>query len=229
MAGQASLGKRGGNVVMKRIEQVTTTQGTQSSPRRRRLAAITFGREAPFGFDLREWYALGIVAYMGVLLVQFGLGMGINLFVAIPQNHPGSDASNVVVGFFQSIAWGIAHGPLLVAIHVVLGLIVLVHPLFVVAGLPPLVRGSRWPTAGAAICAWAAAASGAAYLTYHQDLFSLLMALGFGGAMLCYAISLALVIHAAGASGASASQNAASGLETVDMRAPGQIPRRTAP
>jgi hypothetical protein len=163
--------------------------------RRRRLADIIFGRAAPWGLDLREWYALSIVGYMGVLLIQFGLGMGINLFIAIAQHHPGVGASNFFVGFFQSIVWGIAHGPLLVTLHVVLGLVVLFHPIFLAVGLPPLVRGSVWPTAAAAVCVVGAAMSGAAYLTYHQDGYSLLMALGFGGALLCYAITLYLVIH----------------------------------
>ena len=44
--------------------------------------------------------------------------------------------------------------------------------------------------ATAAVLALAAGVSGAAYLLYHQDVYSLLMALGFGGVILCYAISL---------------------------------------
>ncbi len=46
-----------------------------------------------------EWFAVGIVGYMGFLLIQFGLGMGINLFVAIPNHHSGANASNFVIGF----------------------------------------------------------------------------------------------------------------------------------
>ena len=185
---------------MKRTEQMTTAQGAQGVQRRQRMADLTFGRAAPFGFELRDWIALGIVGYMGVLFIQFGLGMGINLYIAITQNHPGTGASNFVVGFFESIIWGIVHGPLLLAIHVVIGLIVLVHPLFVAAVLPPLVPGTRWPTVAAAVCVWVAAVSGAAFLTYHQDLYSLLMALGFGGALLFYAIILYLVCRAKGES-----------------------------
>jgi hypothetical protein len=169
---------------------VTTTQSSQWSQRLRWWAAFFRGSEAPFGFSLREWTVLGIVIYMGFLLVQFGLGMGINLFITIPEHYPGASASNFVVGFVQSIVWGIAHGPLLLAIHIVVGLIVLVHPIMVAVQLPPFVPSTRWPTMAAALCVVAAAASGAAYLTYHQDVFSLLMALGFGGAMLCYAITL---------------------------------------
>lgn len=173
-------------------EQVTTTRGAQWSERLRRFGAVAGGREATRGFTLLDWTILGVLVYMSVLLVQFGLGMGINLFVAIPQQHPGTDASNVVAGFVESIVWGIAHGPLLVAIHVVLGIVVLVHPFFVAQALPRLVPSTRWPTAAAPVCVVIAALGGGGYLTYHQDGYSLAMALGFGGAMLCYAITLYL-------------------------------------
>jgi hypothetical protein len=138
---------------------------------------------------------------LGILLIQFGTGIWINLYITIPQNHPGADATNFVVGFFQSIVWGIAHGGLLVAIHVVLGLTaVTFHP---VLGLLPLSvqygpRGSALAGAAAAVLALAAAVSGAAYLTYQQDLYSLLMALGFGGVVLCYAISLYVLSRSIG-------------------------------
>lgn len=173
--------------------RVTTAQTVQWSQRMRRYGAMAGGSEAPFGFELRDWTILGVLAYMGLLLVQFGLGMGINLFITIPEHHPGTGAPNFVAGFLQSIVWGIVHGPLLVAIHVVLGVIVQVHPFFVAKALPRLVPSTRWPTAAAPVCVLAAGVGGAAYLTYHQDVFSLLMALGFGGAMLCYAITLYLV------------------------------------
>jgi hypothetical protein len=157
------------------------------------LAAFAFGGAPPFGLAGRDWLALNTLGYMGLLLIQFGTGMGLNLFITIAQNHPGAGASNVVVGFFDSVVWGIVHGPLVLAIHVVLGgTVVTFHP---VLGILPLAvrwgpRGSVWASAAAAVFALAAAVSGAAYLAYHQDLYSLLMALGFGCAMLCYAISL---------------------------------------
>jgi hypothetical protein len=178
---------------MKHIEQVSPPQGVRRSQRRRRWIAIAEGKEGPFGLHGRDWLAFNTLLYLAILLIQFGLGMWINLFISIPQNHPGADAPNFVVGFFQSVVWGIAQGGLLVAIHIVLGLtVVTFHP---VLGILPLSvqwgpRGSVLCGATAAILAPVAAVSGAAYLTYHQDLYSLLMALGFGGVVLCYTISL---------------------------------------
>jgi hypothetical protein len=178
---------------VKHIEQVLPPQGEPRSQGLRRLAAITAGRETPFGLNGRDWLALNTLLYLGILLIQFGLGMWINLFITIPQNHPGADAPNFVVGFFQSIVWGIAHGGLLVAIHIVLGLtVVTFHPML---GILPLSvqwgpRGSVLAGAAAAVLALTAAVGGAAYLTYQQEPYSLLMAMGFGGVVLCYTISL---------------------------------------
>jgi hypothetical protein len=178
---------------VKHIEQVSPPQGVPRSQGLRRLAAITAGREIPFGLNGRDWLALNTLLYLGILLIQFGLGMWINLFITIPQNHPGADAPNFVVGFFQSIVWGIAHGGLLFAIHIVLGLtVVTFHPML---GILPLSvqwgpRGSVLAGAAAAVLALTAAVGGAAYLTYQQELYSLLMAMGFGGVVLCYTISL---------------------------------------
>jgi hypothetical protein len=178
---------------VKYIEQVSPAQGVRRSQGFRHLAAIIAGREIPWGIKGRDWLAFNTLLYLGILLIQFGLGMWINLFITIPQNHLGAGATNFVVGFFQSIVWGIAHGGLVVAIHVVLGLtVVTFHP---VLGILPLSvqygpRGSVLAGAPAAVLALAAAVSGAAFLTYQQDIYSLLMALCFGGVVLCYAISL---------------------------------------
>jgi len=186
---------------VKHTEQVSPTPGVRRSRGLRRLAALTAGREIPFELQGRDWLAFNILLYLGILLIQFALGMWINLFITIPQNHPGADATNFVVGFFQSIVWGIAQGGVLFAIHTILGLtVVTFHP---VLGILPLSvqwgpRGSVWAGAVAAVLAPASAVSGAAYLTYHQDLYSLLMALGFGGVVLCYAISFYMLSRPTG-------------------------------
>jgi hypothetical protein len=194
--------KRRRSSAMKHIEQVSPSLASPRPQRLRRWAAIIAGKEIPFGLKGRDWLAFNTLFYLGILLIQFGLGMWINLFITIPQNHPGADATNFVVGFFQSVVWEIANGGLLFAIHIVLGLtVVTFHP---VLGLLPLSvqygpRGSVLAGAAAAVLAPAAAVSGAAYLTYQQDIYSLLMALGFGGVVLCYAISLYLLSRPIGA------------------------------
>lgn len=190
---------------MKAAEPETMMQSGVWSQRLRRYADIAGGGKAPFGYNLRDWTVLGVVVYMGALLVQFSLGMGVNLFVSVPLHHPGAGASNVAVGLIQSLVWAIAQGPLLLVIHAILGVVVQVHPIFVARALPRLVPSTRWPTAVAPFCVLLAALSGMAYVAYRQDMFSLVMALGFGGAMLCYIITLYLVSRTDGRSEALAS------------------------
>jgi hypothetical protein len=55
---------------------------------------------------------------MVLLLVQFGIGMRVNLSVSIPQNHPGVGAANFFSGVFDSVRWAILHGPIVLAVHV---------------------------------------------------------------------------------------------------------------
>jgi hypothetical protein len=191
---------------MQRTDLVTTSQRSRGPQVVRRLAAITARGAAPQGLDRRGQLALSHLQFMVFLLIQFGLGMGINLFVTIPQQHAGAGASNFVIGYFESVVWGIVHGGLLVATHVVLGLLIVLSAINTIvrpakAGL----RGTAWASAAGTVCVLVAAINGAAFLTYHQDLNSLLMALGFGSAMLCYIVSLYLVSRPSGTAAASMS------------------------
>jgi len=74
---------------MKHVEQVSPPQGVHRSQGLRRFAAITAGREIPFGLTGRDWLAFNTLLYLGILLIQFGLGMWINLFISIPKTTLG--------------------------------------------------------------------------------------------------------------------------------------------
>lgn len=114
-----------------------------------------------------------------MLVVQFGLGIGVNLYVTLPANGSGGDA--------------FSNGPLL-ALHVVVGL------LLIVAAIGLLVRAiiarHRAVIAAAAVGLLAiatAATQGFSFVSDGSDAASLAMALATGVAMLCYAIPLYLV------------------------------------
>jgi len=49
----------------------------------------------------RGW-AFGLLV---ALLVQFSIGMYVNLFAVIPLNHPGHGASDFFAGSYHSVAW----------------------------------------------------------------------------------------------------------------------------
>ena len=57
-----------------------------------------------------------------LLLLQFLLGMIVNLYVTVPSTHPGSSASNYFGGLVQGVPWAIAHGALALQLHAALGL-----------------------------------------------------------------------------------------------------------
>ena len=141
-----------------------------------------------------DFWALNTVLFMGLLVIQFGLGMYLNLFVTIPSHHPGAAATNFFVGVWDSVSWAIVHGPAGLIAHAVIGLAI------IASGTHQFVWNLKWGTPGAAwatgiglLFVLAAGFSGGAFLTYNKDLNSLLMALFFGAAMLCYASSIYLL------------------------------------
>ena len=140
---------------------------------------------------------------MVMLLVQFGFGMEINLFVGITRHHPGAGGTNFFSGVFDSVSWSIVHGPIALAIHAAFGLAIFV------GATHNFVQNLRWGTRGtvwASGLGWllivAAGLNGGAFLHSNKDVNSLLMALFFGAAVLCYAISIYLLMRRSAAQGA---------------------------
>jgi len=114
-----------------------------------------------------------------MLIVQFGLGIGVNLYVTLPAKGSGGDA--------------FSNGPLL-ALHAVVGL------LLVVAAIGLLVRAiiaRHGPVIAAAavglLAIVTAATQGFSFVSDGTNAASLGMALATGVAMLCYAVALYLV------------------------------------
>src|SRR5215472_176023 len=139
----------------------------------------------------RGW-AFGLLI---ALLVQFGLGMYVNLFAQIPLNHPGHGASDFFAGSYHSVAWAETspHSPLILAFHAGLGLLLVVGSLWLVV---LAIRGHRagfvWAAVLGALFILGAGFNGASFLNYNHDANSYVMALLFAAAVLCYIILLAL-------------------------------------
>src|SRR6267143_2608665 len=64
-----------------------------------------------------------------MLIAQFLLGMAVNLFVKIPDQHPGANPPEYFSGVVQSVTWAILHGDVLLAIHAGFGLVLVVAAL----------------------------------------------------------------------------------------------------
>lgn len=139
----------------------------------------------------RGW-AFGLLI---ALLVQFGLGMYVNLFPYIPLNHPGHRPKNFFAGSYHSVAWAETspRAPLILAFHAGLGLLLVLGSLWLAV---LAIRGRRagfvWAAVLGALCILGAGFNGASFLDYNEDANSYVMALLFATAVLCYIVLLAL-------------------------------------
>jgi hypothetical protein len=123
------------------------------------------------------------LAALIMLIVQYGLGSILNLYIAIP-------ASDAHAGLMQEIV----NGPLMLTVHALLGLGL------IGAALVLLIRAVRLEERVVAVLAatgltaiGGAFASGEIFVRNGQSAASLAMALLTGVALLCYIASLALV------------------------------------
>jgi hypothetical protein len=135
----------------------------------------------------------GLVGTLVTLIVQFLLGMAVNLFVVIPTNHPGANPPEYFSGVAQSVTWAILHGPILLVLHAVLGLVLLF------TGFGVLYRAIRmrdksliWSASIGVVAILGAGFNGGSYLNYHQDFSSMIMASFFAIAVTAYIAGLYL-------------------------------------
>lgn len=126
-----------------------------------------------------------------MLIAQFLLGMAVNLFVKIPDQHPGANPPEYFGGVAQSVTWAILHGHFLLAIHTGFGL------MLVVAAIGTLVQAIANRRRGIVVSAvfgfigvLGAGFNGGSFLNYHQDFSSMLMAAGLAIAVVSYSVGL---------------------------------------
>lgn len=122
-----------------------------------------------------------------MLLVQYGLGMGVNLYARVPAADQGA-------GIIAALGRALISQPVVLAVHATLGLLMLVAGVSVlvraiVARHRPAIASSA---AGLATIA-AAAFSGATFVSNGQDGASMAMAIFTGMALLCYLANLLVV------------------------------------
>jgi hypothetical protein len=124
---------------------------------------------------------------LAALLSQFALGIAVNLYVSIPAHHPGARSNDYIAGSWQSLVWALHHAPAVLAAHTALGLLIVLTAAGLVLQTLRLRRRSRVAAAtlGAAFVI-GAGFNGASFLDYNKTTNSLIMALLFALAMLCY-------------------------------------------
>jgi len=138
------------------------------------------------------------------LMIQFLLGMAVNLFVTITTNHPGANPPEYFGGVVQSVTWAILHGHILLVVHASLGLLLVLNALgLLVAAIRARQRDLITVTSFGLFGVLAAGFNGGSFLNYNQDFSSMLMAFFFAIAVVAYAVGL-VVTGRASASSASA-------------------------
>jgi hypothetical protein len=142
----------------------------------------------PIGVNPREASFRTTLGFaLGMLIIQFLLGMAVNLFVTIPSNHPGANPPEYFGGVVTSVSWALLHGGLWLTLHAAWGLILLLGALGALVQAIRLGGGGRITLAVLGfIGVLGAGFNGGSFLNYHQDFSSMLMAVGFALAMSAY-------------------------------------------
>lgn len=118
------------------------------------------------------------------LVVQYGLGMVVNLYVTVPARDQGG-------GVLTAIGRALANGPAGLAVHAGLGLLLIVGAInLVVRAVLARHRPLMWLSGLSLLAIVGAALNGAAFVNAGDDGASLGMAMLTGIALLCMTISL---------------------------------------
>ena len=135
----------------------------------------------PAPLDIIRRTSLGMSV---ALLIQYGLGMWVSLYVTVPARDGGG-------GEFATIGRALSSGPAALAVHAALGLLLLLGSVVLVIRAAAARRPFLIVTTAVSLLAvLGAAASGGAFVNDGQDGASLGMALLTGVALLAQVASL---------------------------------------
>jgi hypothetical protein len=122
----------------------------------------------------------GSLAALVLLVVQYGIGMYVNLYVTVPRGDHGGGLGSAI-----------ANGPAMLSSHAVLGLALgLVAIGVLVQAVMARHRGAIVSSALALLALVSASAAGASFTSSGDAADSMGMAVMTGVALLCYAVNL---------------------------------------
>ncbi|MDQ6899834.1 MAG: hypothetical protein M3072_10065 [Candidatus Dormibacteraeota bacterium] len=134
------------------------------------------------------------------LVVQFLLGVAVNLFVTIPTDHPGAKPPNYFGGVVASVTWAVLHGPLLLQLHTGFGLVLVVGSVYLLVQGILMKRGRLVAaTVFGFLGTLGAGFNGGSFLNYNENFSSMLMATGFAIAVVAYLFTLYLSLSVSSA------------------------------
>ncbi|HEX9036494.1 MAG TPA: hypothetical protein VF808_05835 [Ktedonobacterales bacterium] len=131
------------------------------------------------------------VAMLALLLAQYILGMLVNFFVTIPDDHPGAHPAEYFSGAATSVAWALGHGGWELIAHAWTGILIGTLGIAMIA-LALMLRRRAWVVATILgfFGTLGAGFNGASFLNYGEDFSSLIMATAFLIALGSYALGL---------------------------------------
>jgi len=134
-----------------------------------------------------------------IILVQSGIGMAVNLYVIVPDHHPGAHPSDYFTGSARSIGWAMSNGAIILVIHAVLGFLLVVMVFNTMIRLFKLRRRSvnTWAVLGV-LFVIGAGFNGASFLDFGNNFSSLVMSLLAFASIFCYVVVLFLLSNPAG-------------------------------
>ncbi len=125
-----------------------------------------------------------------LLIVQYLLGMAVNVFVALPASHPGAGAGNYFGGAASGLDWVVASGPGWAAAHAAFGLALVVAAIAAVvlalAGARARDRLAVSLSVLGALAVIGAAFNGVSFVNYGHAFSSMIMAGLWALALACY-------------------------------------------
>ena len=131
-----------------------------------------------------------------LLLIQYLLGMVVNVYVVLPGRHPGAGASDYFSGAVAGLAWVIADGSAWAAAHTAFGMALAAAALAAVA-----IAWRRGSTAGkaaslaGALAVIGAGFNGASFVDYGHAFSSMIMAGLWALALACYLTGAILAVR----------------------------------
>jgi hypothetical protein len=143
----------------------------------------------------RRLLAVNVTACL-LLLIQYLLGMVVNLYVILPARHPGAGASDYFTGSASGLAWVISAGSAWAAAHAAFGMALALAALAAIA--LTWRQGSRLATMTSVLGALAvlgAGFNGASFLDYGHDFSSMIMAGLWALALACYLTGVLLAVR----------------------------------
>jgi len=144
-------------------------------------------RNAPSGVKALNGLRTNSFAAIVMLLLEFGLGVGVNLYATLPASDHGK-------ALFPAFGSAVTGGPVVLAIHAVLGTILLITGISAVVRASLVRQSVLIAMTGVSllgiVVAWL---SGARFVGTTANGASLTMAVATGVSILCYVVVLFIV------------------------------------